>query len=37
MSEKLMCACGRKGRLIVACKSCCPTRNFGEYKGGKTG
>ena len=32
MKEKLICGCGKKGRLIIACRSCCSSDNFEEYK-----
>jgi len=30
--KKLICGCGQKGRLIIACKECCPSEHFDEYK-----
>ncbi|KKL51299.1 hypothetical protein LCGC14_2296840 [marine sediment metagenome] len=30
--DKFKCGCGKKGRLIIACKDCCPSENFTEYK-----
>ena len=29
--EKLKCACGKKGRLIVACRACCSSDCFPDY------
>jgi len=30
--DKIKCGCGKKARLIIACKDCCPSENFEEYK-----
>lgn len=35
--KKLKCAYGRTGRLIVACRVCCPSDEFPDYKEKKRG
>ncbi len=30
--KSLKCSCGKKGRLIIACRSCCSSDCFDDYK-----